>query len=240
METSSTASPHSSSSSLSRPAHFPGTLSLLRKSRSEASLTTPTRRSSTGASPSFLQALFGKRRESAEASPSEAGPSTPRSSFPLRLRRSLQPDDTSPRSSPFRRSLHVQSSPSLSDFGGERRGNAVVFRWWAPPSTSYSTSPPSDWALEDSLPSPEPDPDAGELILYEYEEGDEGEGEGEECVVCAEAFKEGDVMGLVSTCLHRFHGDCLRMWVDRSRTCPVCRASVGWSGVFDRCEVFDG
>ncbi|KAG7448595.1 uncharacterized protein BT62DRAFT_929682 [Guyanagaster necrorhizus] len=47
------------------------------------------------------------------------------------------------------------------------------------------------------------------------------------CGVCLAQFKEADRGALSSSCGHAFHEVCLRKWLMRSRTCPMCRETLG-------------
>jgi hypothetical protein len=40
------------------------------------------------------------------------------------------------------------------------------------------------------------------------------------CIICMDQFAAGPAL----TCGHRFHQACVRQWLRRSRTCPICRA----------------
>ena len=46
------------------------------------------------------------------------------------------------------------------------------------------------------------------------------------CVICTEEFHtscdNGQVIG-IKKCGHVFHDACLKMWLKKSRTCPICR-----------------
>ncbi|KAG2486365.1 hypothetical protein HYH03_014946 [Edaphochlamys debaryana] len=51
-----------------------------------------------------------------------------------------------------------------------------------------------------------------------------------ECVVCAEAFAEGEAVAVLP-CGHYFHDGCIRRWLlGFSGACPVCRQPVGAQG----------
>lgn len=42
------------------------------------------------------------------------------------------------------------------------------------------------------------------------------------CVICLEDFKNGDVTTNLP-CLHMFHTDCIRNWLKKQNTCPICK-----------------
>ncbi|XP_063072566.1 nascent polypeptide-associated complex subunit alpha, muscle-specific form-like [Engraulis encrasicolus] len=45
------------------------------------------------------------------------------------------------------------------------------------------------------------------------------------CPICLEDYQHGDELSVLP-CQHRLHSACARRWLERSRTCPVCRAGV--------------
>ncbi|KAJ4825183.1 hypothetical protein Tsubulata_022551 [Turnera subulata] len=55
------------------------------------------------------------------------------------------------------------------------------------------------------------------------------------CAVCREEMKIGS-MAACMPCSHKFHKTCIDMWLNRSRTCPMCRSKLPvtetsvWSG----------
>ncbi|KAH0484615.1 MAG: uncharacterized protein KVP18_000062 [Porospora cf. gigantea A] len=46
-----------------------------------------------------------------------------------------------------------------------------------------------------------------------------------ECVVCADAFKSLDIVRVLN-CGHAFHVDCIDIWLESKRTCPMCRQKM--------------
>ena len=44
------------------------------------------------------------------------------------------------------------------------------------------------------------------------------------CAICLEAVPDHDARHL--PCRHVFHWDCVRMWLRRQRTCPICRRGL--------------
>lgn len=44
-----------------------------------------------------------------------------------------------------------------------------------------------------------------------------------DCLICQETYANEDSI-LKLTCNHMFHKDCVRSWLDKHNTCPVCRA----------------
>jgi hypothetical protein len=47
-----------------------------------------------------------------------------------------------------------------------------------------------------------------------------------DCVICVEAFAEGEEVVRLPQCGHGFHALCLQRWLKLARTCPYCRAEV--------------
>ncbi len=47
-----------------------------------------------------------------------------------------------------------------------------------------------------------------------------------DCVICVEAFAEGEEVVRLPQCGHGFHALCLQRWLTLARTCPYCRAEV--------------
>ena len=52
--------------------------------------------------------------------------------------------------------------------------------------------------------------------------------EEQECPVCKDEFPVGQVV-LVLPCKHIFHEECIKEWLKRNNTCPVCRFAVDGS-----------
>ncbi|MCO5599501.1 hypothetical protein L7F22_053606 [Adiantum nelumboides] len=47
-----------------------------------------------------------------------------------------------------------------------------------------------------------------------------------DCVVCLNAFEEGEELRLLPSCRHSFHRDCIDKWLFSHATCPLCRRSI--------------
>jgi hypothetical protein len=43
------------------------------------------------------------------------------------------------------------------------------------------------------------------------------------CAICLDDFDEGDMLNSQTKCSHRFHQDCLIMWLEHHDICPICR-----------------
>ena len=46
-----------------------------------------------------------------------------------------------------------------------------------------------------------------------------------ECVICYETFKNGDSI-ISLPCIHIFHDDCIKSWLKKSKTCPICKYNI--------------
>ena len=62
--------------------------------------------------------------------------------------------------------------------------------------------------------------------------------EDKNCQICMIGLEEGDRIGDLS-CFHSFHSDCLKEWIKRKNTCPLCNVEVAKSEVvlMDREDV---
>lgn len=43
----------------------------------------------------------------------------------------------------------------------------------------------------------------------------------DECVICLEEMKIGETLSIIN-CFHIYHTNCIQMWSQKSRTCPLC------------------
>jgi hypothetical protein len=59
------------------------------------------------------------------------------------------------------------------------------------------------------------------VCLHQTEEDDLSD----VCPVCQCPFETNDVVTQTS-CRHNFHLDCLLPWLEKRRTCPICRADL--------------
>ncbi|KAE8056803.1 hypothetical protein FH972_013542 [Carpinus fangiana] len=50
--------------------------------------------------------------------------------------------------------------------------------------------------------------------------------EGDECVVCLDAFRDGQCCRQLAACGHIFHKRCVDSWLLKVAACPICRARV--------------
>lgn len=46
------------------------------------------------------------------------------------------------------------------------------------------------------------------------------------CVICYNEYKEGELVCNLPGCIHMFHWDCIKNWVDQKSNCPMCRKSI--------------
>jgi hypothetical protein len=47
----------------------------------------------------------------------------------------------------------------------------------------------------------------------------------EQCAVCHDDYVEGEELRVLP-CQHKYHRDCIDKWLERSRTCPVCKHDI--------------
>lgn len=46
------------------------------------------------------------------------------------------------------------------------------------------------------------------------------------CCICMAELEVGENLILLEKCSHRFHAECLKSWLKRSKQCPICRATI--------------
>ena len=51
------------------------------------------------------------------------------------------------------------------------------------------------------------------------------EGENNECVVCLSSFDAGETITTLP-CLHIFHSDCIKSWLESHNCCPICKYEI--------------
>ncbi|PIN05123.1 hypothetical protein CDL12_20121 [Handroanthus impetiginosus] len=49
---------------------------------------------------------------------------------------------------------------------------------------------------------------------------------GLECAICLVEFNSSDVLRLLPPCYHVFHQECIDLWLESHKTCPVCRRNL--------------
>merc|ERR1712194_619588 len=47
-----------------------------------------------------------------------------------------------------------------------------------------------------------------------------------QCVVCLVEFQAGDDLEKLPHCEHLFHSGCIRRWLERTSSCPICRRTL--------------
>uniref|UniRef100_A0A7N0VI11 RING-type E3 ubiquitin transferase n=1 Tax=Kalanchoe fedtschenkoi TaxID=63787 RepID=A0A7N0VI11_KALFE len=47
-----------------------------------------------------------------------------------------------------------------------------------------------------------------------------------ECAICLSEFADDDFLRLLTICCHVFHQDCVDLWLESHKTCPVCRSAL--------------
>ena len=53
----------------------------------------------------------------------------------------------------------------------------------------------------------------------------EGEGENNNCIICLSNFDIGDNVTSLP-CLHMFHTECIKSWLQSKNHCPVCKLNI--------------
>jgi len=64
-----------------------------------------------------------------------------------------------------------------------------------------------------------------EVIWFDPEDPEDSQHKDEDCPICGEAYKKGDKCHKME-CNHFFHLDCLKTWLKKHNTCPMCRSDV--------------
>ncbi|CAO2838011.1 unnamed protein product [Amaranthus hypochondriacus] len=49
---------------------------------------------------------------------------------------------------------------------------------------------------------------------------------GLECAICLCEFEDNDVLRLLTICCHVFHQECIDLWFESHKSCPVCRRNL--------------
>ncbi|KAL9368984.1 hypothetical protein Peur_040183 [Populus x canadensis] len=49
---------------------------------------------------------------------------------------------------------------------------------------------------------------------------------GLECAICLAEFSDEDLVRLLTVCYHVFHQECIDLWLESHKTCPVCRRDL--------------
>nr|GMD57178.1 E3 ubiquitin-protein ligase EL5 [Ipomoea batatas] len=65
------------------------------------------------------------------------------------------------------------------------------------------------------------------LNIKSFEEGSiKGEERAKECAICIAGFEKGDITTVLCSCNHKFHSECIAIWLVLHQTCPICRATT--------------
>lgn len=46
------------------------------------------------------------------------------------------------------------------------------------------------------------------------------------CSICYEEFCDGSPLQVTTVCGHQYHRECIRKWLDKHTTCPLCRTDI--------------
>ncbi|KAJ9698411.1 hypothetical protein PVL29_007480 [Vitis rotundifolia] len=94
-----------------------------------------------------------------------------------------------------------------------------------PPSHDFSPSthddisqrPVEEKSMEEVAPS----------FVFDKSRAEEGGMKGNnECVICLEDIKDGEICRVLPECSHVFHKACVGSWLMKKRVCPICRLRV--------------
>lgn len=64
--------------------------------------------------------------------------------------------------------------------------------------------------------------------IIKFEDLEEKDGT---CSICLEEFGISHEFMCINKCRHVFHRFCIDSWLEKNRTCPICRCSVDWSQI---------
>lgn len=64
------------------------------------------------------------------------------------------------------------------------------------------------------------------IVLNIYIKNNSKESGGGGCTICLEEFKDGETTAAFIACNHRFHAVCIKTWLVKNDTCPLCRSHV--------------
>lgn len=117
--------------------------------------------------------------------------------------------------------LIVSSCQKLSDWQSQDRLMALEEAIWN--SHNFWTRVFQGNQRTQRLLNPE---DANNLVALPPDEREKLESRPVECSICQEDCKIGDEVVYLTKCQHHFHHGCIKEWMERSQSCPVCRADV--------------
>jgi E3 ubiquitin-protein ligase ATL41 len=64
------------------------------------------------------------------------------------------------------------------------------------------------------------------LPMYRYTHQGKGDVPALDCAICLCELDEGEEVKLLPVCMHLFHKDCIKLWLEKNKTCPMCRTRV--------------
>ncbi|XP_020102495.1 RING-H2 finger protein ATL2-like [Ananas comosus] len=93
-----------------------------------------------------------------------------------------------------------------------------------------SSAPPSSSSAESSPPSSTPRSSSrlelSPLPVFVHRSAANGVEGAVDCAVCLAGFQDGEIGQVLPRCNHRFHAECVDMWLQLGGACPLCRAAV--------------
>ncbi|RDX71488.1 putative E3 ubiquitin-protein ligase HIP1, partial [Mucuna pruriens] len=48
----------------------------------------------------------------------------------------------------------------------------------------------------------------------------------EKCVICQEEYEDGEEIGKLDLCVHKFHVPCITQWLMNKNACPICQRTA--------------
>lgn len=58
-----------------------------------------------------------------------------------------------------------------------------------------------------------------------------------ECAVCLNEFQEEEKLRIIPNCSHKFHIDCIDVWLQSNANCPLCRTSISTTPRFPAHQI---
>ncbi|XP_073291160.1 putative RING-H2 finger protein ATL21A [Primulina huaijiensis] len=91
-----------------------------------------------------------------------------------------------------------------------------------PETATATTAPPHQEGLDDSKINT----CTSLVIINESKTNSEPDSSSYICPICLEGYKSQDIVRSIAKCEHRFHADCIELWLRKNITCPVCRTTL--------------